>query len=817
MTPAPARLVSLLLLTLTAAIPLAAVGRPLGPRAIAPTDNYTFRPVTAFAGGRFLTIWHEQMGFVGHPVKGAFSDANGVRISSRSFAILPDVISPFSYDLVGAGDTFVLFWRDEENRMQMSELDAEGRIATRRTVPIPDYVTAIYAWNGTVFLAAFTLPGGSSASMMMFDREGRVAVPPQALGGTAFPYDIAVSGEQFVVLSGGYYDLVALSVAPSGIVTRTTVATAAGPTLSDSRPGRAVATVQDHGDVLVVWSTSSQQTSELKAAVLHPDGTRGPVSSITTATTTLAPVEVLRSGDRCVVAYATNFNALSVVQLDAAGAPLGQPFPVVTDAQVYPPAASSPNAMLVPYSTEQSGRASIAAAVIGADGQPRTSQILSLGFVRQTQPILGHGNGETLAAWHELSRSDATVHATAVDAYGETGLQVQLAPGVFAAKETGWNNTHHLLLYRDGQALKAMRVAANGTPADAAPIEISSAMSGSQAGVVWAGTQWVVVWPEGHQFLSATVSRDGVPTAPRTLDIFAPVAGAERALGKVNLAYDGSQVLLVWTEALIEPCPDLCLYWPTKAYATRLTRNGAPFDQVPVDLDVTDAVSISAASSGTEFLVVADQHAGVLGGNGELRVNARRELFPSPATSDVAWDGANYIVALRYAGTPQSWYSGVLRLDRLANDAAVPVATRTLTPDSNDAPSIAPALAGDALVGVHEGTAEDGISAVVYLESDMAPRPSPPGPPLNVSVRRLSPSELEIVWNPPAEGIADSYIIEIFNYGRWERIASATATARRVVLRWYLSSAHVRVRAFNAGGPSAVDPSLVPQKRRSIR
>jgi hypothetical protein len=380
------------------------------------------------------------------------------------------------------------------------------------------------------------------------------------------------------------------------------------------------------------------------------------------------------------------------------------------------------------------------------------------------------------------------------------------------------------VIHRDNSRLMATRVTVYGEAVDETPIVLADLADAwyAEAAVTWADSHYVVAWSDGRALHSLTVSREGAPSAARTLDLPTPLEEDWiRIIRRPRLSYDGSEVLLVWSEAQrhADDAP-----WtgelPAKTWATRLDKSGALFDlQPPLDLEM-DGPSLSVASSGFDFMVVAGQHARVLKGDGPLRVTAARDLFGWRATSDVTWDdaGNDYAVALRYYGSTADWYLAMLRLDSNAIDTGARLATATLTPDEEAAPSIAFPTTGIGLIGVQEGTAADGVSATVYRHFEMTFIPSAPGPPRNVRVQRISRSSFEVNWNAPAGGDPDSYIVEQFLGDTWIPITRVEGNVRSVRIEGFDSVPLLRVRAFNAGGPSepAQEESGGP-RRRSVR
>jgi hypothetical protein len=811
----PARLLSFLALALTA-LSLAAAGRPLAPRTLAPTANYVFRPVSAFAGGRFLTIWIEDMGFLGRPIMGAFSDAAGARISQRAFPLdIPPVAGAFAYQLIATGDTFTLVWEEGDGLTRLADVDLEGQVTNRRTVALPDAADTRIAWNGTHFLAILS-SSSRVASVTMFDRDGRIVLPAVRFPGETHGADVAVADGRFLVVTSGSAALMAQEVTAQGIGAARRVDTPGNAAQADHYPSRVLATAAGNGDVLVVWRASGVNSGQLRSALVRADGTVAPLNVL--VTNGASPLEVVRSGDGYLVAFNRD-GALHRLRLDAAGAAIGEPELVQGSFQGGLSAAAGAGTILMPFNTAPNTLSDIATTALTATGEPRT-EIVSINPSRQLQPILGGG-----AVWTEIIGDTAVVRAAAVDDEGQAGPAVQVGTGFLAATETALNPDHYLVIYRDETRLLATRVTHDTTVADATPIVLAdiTATGTASAAVVSmelrpsSFTQWLVVWSDGRALYSRTVTRDGVASATQTLDVHPPIEnGFLRLVGAPELAFDGSEVLLVWPETQMPPdYTPMDPIPPAKLWATRLTRGGAPADAQPLELGLAGP-SLSVASSGFDFMVTAGQHAWVLKGDGPLRITASGELFGWHAVSDVMFDGSDYSVAIRYHGAPAKWYLAVLRVNSNAM-AFGGRATATLTPDVEAAPSIVPGRLG-ALIGVQEGTIADGLSATVYTIGDLPFMPAPPAPPRNVQVQHVTSTSFEVNWDAPAGGDPDSYIVEQLIFGTWTIVARVTGDVHRANVNSHAGVPTVRVRAFDIGGPSEpAEQGSGQRRRRSAR
>ena len=812
------RRVLIILCLALSAFSLGAARRELASPVVAPTNYATEPPLIAFADDRFLTVWRERMGNIGSPVMAALSDMEGRRITDRAFPLeLPRIWNPQSMRLVGAGQSFALFWEDGAAGAQMALIDREGRVTRIVPLALPRQFRWAFAWNGTHFLAIVERAAGPTAEAFLFDPEGRMARQPIALANRADTFAVAVVDGRFVVVASGWRGLFAQTITIDGIAGEKVIEPESG---AGYRPYDVVATPTGDGGVLVVWSAGTASQAELKSAIYRVDGSLTATSLLTTHAGRIAPVGLLRTGEGYVLAFATaSSNNLDPAQfsmsLDALGAKKTDPAMLTADGSFIASSATRNGLLLIAF---QSGIPSrIATVAIDGDGRPREPELMSIGLSRQMQPILGSGGGRVLATWTETAGEAAAVRASDVGADGEPRPATHIASAFLTSREIAWNGVHHLAVHRDLTRLMATRVGADGRPLDEQPIKLADfAEHGWEyvASVAWAGTHWLVVWRDGEHLRVLDVSRGGIASVPRTLDVqqpLDPIYSDRRILPPV-IAFDGRQVLLVWSEEHSRPC-----YFPgceppdTKLFATRLTADGTPFGHT-FETDLPSAVPLSVASSGEEFLVLAGTRAFVLDADHSvINLVASRQVFGFFAATDVTWDGRAYVVALRYS--VGRWYLATLRLDRSARAVAAPLGTATLPQDAFEPPSVAAPFGGEAIVGVQEGTAAGGARAVVYRESELTPLPPPPAAPQNVRVRPVPPHGFEVTWDPSPTGHVEIYVIEA-NTARdvWTMVAQVGGDT----LRARTGSWKVRVRAVNAGGTSAATEPVYA-KRRSVR
>jgi hypothetical protein len=436
--------------------------------------------------------------------------------------------------------------------------------------------------------------------------------------------------------------------------------------------------------------------------------------------------------------------------------------------------------------------------------------IVSFSRTRQTQPALAAGGGRFLAAWTDIAGEAAFVRAASLGLDGEPLTDRIVAPAYLAARELAWSGSEYLVVERRNTTLLATRVAYDGTPIDPESIVLAEAQWDTVASVAWLGDRWLVLWAEYDRLRFVTVSRAGIASAPRDVALTSPLAtGLNRSFTGLAVAAGGGTTLLAWSEQQWPPCSfPPCRGGTTRTFAARLTNEGQLLDAAPLELPA--ATTLSVATSGREFLVLADATAHAVDATAAPRLLGSHRLLDWKAMGDVTWDGSSYAVALRYQGL--NWHLSVTHLDRTATATGAPVGTTTLAPDVLVPPSIAAVLPSSALIALQEGDAQNGTRAVVYSERAMMPLPAPPSPPRNVRVTAAN-GGYEVTWDAPATGEVELYWIEGLTYGgAWAWVGVVPATQP---LRIRSPFATVRVRAFNAGGAS--EPTEPPQRRRTAR
>jgi len=700
---------------------LFAAGRPIAPRPIVPAP-YTIRMAsTAFAAGRFLSVWIYDTHDAGAHIVGVFSDGEGRRISPEWFPILTSV-QPQWLQLVGTGDSYVLFWRGQANLTHMAEIDAQGRVTRHiETEAETDYGSAI-AWNGTYFITVN--PDVQQSEAAIFDRDGRIV--RRELLESAYHVSIVPLADGFLTFGATWGGLFAQHVSAAGDRAARWKLDDGSGTTSGSIPKNIRAIATPGGDVLAVWIRGRFDSAQDLKSVVFRDGAPLP-SRVILHSTDVVPLHLtaVDGGYRLIGASSA---ALARLSLDRDGAPRGGFTPVA--------GASSGGAFAEGDGTTLvlSAASRVTTTAIPRDGDAR-AEVVSLAPARQTDPVVSAAGGNFVAAWTESS-ADATFIRTAFLApWGETlSSATVLENAALDARRLTWNGSELLLIARRGDSLLGLRLSRTGLPVDDTPFAIGQTdpPSSSASSVVWAGDRWIVAWSRNQRLFTAEVPASGAAGPARELTADShPPAGWSQWRRSPSLAASGSDVVIVWNEQQEE-----IVETPFPVIGNRDVRAyvfAARLGDAEATVIARDAYHTAAASSGSELLVVAGGRTFVVRGKDVLS----RALFHDPygILSDVVWDGGEFVVASRYGGFQP--YLAVHRLDR----NGVPVSARftpVLFPDfSRDVPpSIAAERWASAIVALHEVSAPGDTQQVVsFLERELQPLVEPPPVPRRRSTR----------------------------------------------------------------------------------
>lgn len=710
-------------------------GRELAPRQLGESPYRESFPAIAANGGRFLTLWREERRQFGVQIMGSLSDASGRRISPESFLVIPNA-NPTWMQLVPTGDGYTLFWHHSPEITYITDLDANGRVLASRRLDVPYHIRRDIVWNGAHFLMAFKHAAGIShkAEALLFTRDGEIVRSGIPIDDELFAVDAIVSGGSFFVVTTSYSGMTAYRITDDGVVSEQLLE--ARRANSPYMPIHPMAIDRGDGSVLLVWSAGDSARSELLTAVVSPSGEMTEPRLILARDAEqriVIPLLLSRGTDRYVLTFAElgtrGFSEYSVsaLTLDGAGAILDAPTEQVPIGIWSAAAASNGAVTAVAYTRQTNLDQRVEQRTVDARARISQPEIHSIALARHLQPVLGAGGGRYLAAFEE--RSDrSTILLTSIDSLGTPQVHRAIGEGLVPRSDLVWNGSEYLFAFFQDSAVRALRLDVVGRAIDPTPLYIGGANASTRnIAVAWNGERWTVVWNDHYGAQLASVSAGGVVRQHGELKLDAPrPTNTARTLWDLAIAVDESRLVVAWTEAYIEQClMPICERSPQNAWLRRFQLEGAPSTRVvPIESDV---LGVTMASSGDEYVLLTDTHAGtkalVIDDDYGMTFLSSR-TFPA-ALSDLTWDGEEFVMAQRYR---MLWprHLVITRFDRELNETASPRGIETLRSDETTPPSIASAMHGDALVAIAEGDAVSGSRAVVYAERDMPLLPGPP-------------------------------------------------------------------------------------------
>ncbi len=788
------RVLAVLLLVLVSTTADSA-GRELAPRPIGATPWFAYSPRTASSHDRFLTTWSEAMGPIGVATRASFSDANGHR-ATDAFTL------DASSFVIGVDDGWAAF-----SASTINFLDAAGRVTATHSLDLPIPSDAAAAWNGTYFLLAYQFrtgyPWRSEAALI--DRDGRIVRHGIPLGADAGFAITPVDGGFILITSGYNNGVVAHRIANDGTVA-THVLDATGRSFTSAKDA--------NGDVFVLWAADEQLQGTVVAA---RDGTAGATRKYAISLRVTQTVHLMRTGNDYLLLYRTpaanSQFMLATAKIHADGTTSGAAAIVSAGTPDTVTAASNGTSILASYATPEYQIDTIA---IAADGSASAPERRSFARERHAPPAVGSTGAGALAAWTAFSGGVASLGTARITPDAGIIDGPRLTPTLLATRDLAWNGAEALTVVFNGSALVAVRLDANGSVAGTSVLIERMSWNpnwNTTVPVVWAGDRWIVVLP-WQPFLFATVTPSGVVTT-RELP-FNPVPTKPNWFGgatAVAAAFDGTNVLLVWTEQFGE-CLDWCRTTHTFTRMARVTRDGNAIDATSIEIPVEGI--LSAASSGAEVALLADTTLYIIDTHGAApKITASTQVLNWHGQGDVTWDGIDYVVALRYDGA--RWYTSLSRFDRALRATSPMRAIPTRAPDEIMPPSVAAVAPRSAVVAVNEGDVENGVAAVVYVENEIPVAPARPRPPQQVVALIAGAFTREIRWLPSDD--ADLYRVEEWSPedGLWVGVATRTPDQP---LRVVANVRPIRVIAFNAGGASEPAEAGPPQplpRRRSAR
>ncbi len=734
---------ALLLLSIGLAMPLLAAVPEYLVGATAPTAAPNLRddPAVASDGTDFFVVWSDWRsgtgGIVGARVKrtGQIVDPLGIRIASISHVLQPNVI----WD----GGAYLITWTGEEwvdgyprgRHVYAARVDREGRIVMAPRLLAENATTAYgiryAASNGTVSVVAYLSHDHRNATRAaLLDREGNTirheTLLPEYVYRTGFT--MASTGSRFVVAWSQNASLSGLDDQTIEAIALGSDGGVLGPPV-EIGPGDEAAIAGDGSRFTIVSldRLRAQQQWALTSRTVNADLTQlGATNLIATAPLIERP-SLLWRGDRydLIAGYQPSDTSYEIAsfRLDRDGRKIGtdtrHPIGFSFVREALAAATNGADALLVQGAYTPGGRTRQIVTRRFDGSLFEAPQLLSWSGNTHGAPDVAASPSGQLVAWSE----DDGVFATRMDRNGNSldGRGIRLSTTAGRAR-AAFDGTNYVVAWVSTSFTGAtssigVRYIAPATGATVAETQISTTFVWQGLALATSPEATFVVYEEGD---SIRVVR--IPHATHTPDP-APlvVSPVDLPSGNPAAAWNGSHLLVVWTEEHLFSRADPPLVLSVGIYAARVTGGLSLLDPSPIVLEESDFESEggvfdfsapSVASNGEHWVVVADRDAEdviahrVLR-NGTVEANAPPKIARGRAPV-VAWDGVRYVVAW-YDANPFAHTAPLMVAGIPANGALV-AAQRSIAATNviTAFPSIARAMHGEvALVYTKVSTAPE--------------------------------------------------------------------------------------------------------------
>jgi len=565
-------------------------GQVLDPNgiAISPGDGRASRPAVAFDGTNYFIVWEDR--------RLGFSCIHGARVTPAGRVLEPDGISlatgqgeQFTPDLEFDGTNYLVVWNDWRSplhRIYGARVTRSGVVLDQQGIRIAysggkQWRPSI-AFDGTNYLVvwveyvsgAFDIygtrvtPGGTVLDFITIKiTTGWMATLEG--GGPAVAFDganylVVWQDRRRIDTRWGTVYCARVSISGDVLDPEGTKVADYWRVIEGSDPN--VAT--NGADYIVVWRDEQRGFSEIYGGRVNldaslPDDHRFGISS-PPAEEQLNP-SVASGGSYLVVweDYRSDFGSIFGTRVSSSGIvsdPYG--FPVSeggTSDRMYPAAASDGTDYLVVWEDYRDGTSDIYASRMTASGSVLDPEgiVISSSSGCEYSPAVAFGDGEYLVVWSEERQGTASICGARVSMAGEVldtdGIPISL--GSFGKRWPGvvFNGTDYVVVWSDGRNgswdIYGCRVSPDGSvfESDGIPISIATGEQCSPA-IACDGTNCMVVWEDSREeswdIYAARVKGNGQVFDPEGI----PVSTSTGYQFSPDIVFDGANYVVVWSD-----------------------------------------------------------------------------------------------------------------------------------------------------------------------------------------------------------------------------------------------------------------------------
>ena len=513
---------------------LSASATELEPKTIGPTAGNVSFVSSAYAGGKFLTVWR-QLFMPTTGIWGAFSDASGKPLGP-SFPIVPLTNAQY-LNLFPNGEGFVLVWDDANRSSQLCQIDSSGQVTGQKAIGPPGLSSA-FATRDRIL---FTRSGGGA----IVDFEGRSI--RTELSGARY---VAAGRDSFFGVPIGSDLMLTRYSADGQFAQRWVLERDFCRTLANCWFVTAAREL-DSGSILVVVANNDHRIETL---MLAPDGSVSVPNAITTTLPELWRARIQQSGTHVWLFLAggkgggaTRVEATELAATGAATVPVNTIIDTLagaTEVLTFAEGASFVFAASSPTTADRQVQTFAFRSLA-----PVAPEVVSTTASIQAEAQIASNGTGFLAVWKDRNgMRGLRSHWAAVNAAGQRIGPIFEGDGDVVHKSLVSNGLDYLVLRISSNHLIARRLAADGTLLGDTMIPDAAIRLGlAAASAVATSNGYIIVWTENDQTMhSAVLTSNGVPGPAQTIAPSVPSLPDRTARFWVSpvLAWDGSAILL---------------------------------------------------------------------------------------------------------------------------------------------------------------------------------------------------------------------------------------------------------------------------------
>lgn len=776
----------------------------------APSDSQSGIATVAFNSNHFLTLWP-----MASHIYGSLADpASG---TAPAFPVLP-YVNTTVIKVTAAGSGYLAVWIQQSVPF-LGTLNPAGVL--ERSVPL-DASTLTdpkIAFNGKTILVVdrtgnFVPPATIVASL--YDLEGHSIARYTLPVSGADSFDVTNADGEFAVVTAGISGVNEWRVANDGTILSTVQIEP--PPANQILRFYTGSVAWKSGRTAVGWM--QLQTAVLSFAILQTDGSITRVALPNGGVSPAFGMTVLPVDIGFVVAWNVqpappDKPAVFALRLDLGGALLDQR-PVNLGGEAgFSSAASSGNAIGFALFTSSWTAPTTLITTLGPNGfSIRPASPTAVTPVRQVRPVVTGSSAGFTAAWIERSSGvrNVAIRRVAHDGQALDGPGIALDEKSASSAAIAQGASEALVVWTTNDSVLARRVTPFGVRLDATPLLITKQHFHDPVAVAWNGSRYFTVWSTGDQIVGAFVGSDDVVTTPKPLT---NRTIPSRIPAVPDVTWDGRQFIVAFGDSPVVNCGPCTVPIPNQIRVLRVSSTGDAIDVIPLQIP-GEHIRAHVASSGAESLIALDSHREIStvivhDEDGVLHLDPEVSLFHWPlsaVSSDVTWDGANYIVGWEYLDEtfdPRSGWLAAARVTRTGLPFGS-IITSVGPPESVSyteswGPSIAANDAGEVALTISETLPTSYVPrARLYLMTDLAPMPAAPPAPCH-AVSYFGGGKARINWQ--SDDVPGFLIEWSYDFGStWRYYTVLPGDARSVTVLASIGNLF-RISAFGPGGVSA--------------